>query len=1746
MKHSNLKFCKNHWPKILSIFLFVLLFAAYAKIFAVFTPGETLNPNCAPGVAGCTVSSSGGASIPDQTGNSGKYLTTDGTGNLSWNTGTGSSPWLTNGTSNYYNAGNVGIGTNTPASLLDLKISNIPVMTPTKTFFPSGSFDLATSSYSQNNSYVTGLNDATFSGSYTGANNNIFYVAITSASTPDQINYNDGNGDCSGTVDITGSPQLLCDGISINFGSTTGHTLSDQWIYNITSSHKDDVTFSGTYTGSSNNIMYVNIDGVSPDTFSYLDDNGDCPQVNNTIITPGIPQLVCDGISVTFASDTGHSMSDAWQNNLTGNLAYSNPVFNISDQSGNSYFSVNAIIPDSNFIGINAGVGSTNASNSNFLGNAAGQNSTSAFNSNFLGNTAGQSTFGAFNSNFLGYSAGNSATNAFNSNFLGNNAGSYASEAHDSNFFGDIAGYYATNASYSNFLGNYSGLGATNASNSIFIGQKAGFNDTVDNISNGLSSILLGSFTNTGGFSNSILLGSGTGSSAISNTKANQFMLAPSVTELNLSGIDYTLPSAQASASGQVLTNNGSGILSWTTVSGGGGGGGSSPISIINSSNLFSDSIGAGSGVTTADYSVFLGYDAGASATGAFRSNFLGVSAGQNASGASLSNFIGNSAGNSATSAMYSNFIGANAGNSAINAVHSNFIGSNSGYNATNASNSIFIGKESGMNDTVDNTSNGLSSILLGSFTNTGGFSNSILLGSGMNGSPISNTKANQFMLAPSVTELNLSGIDYTLPSAQASASGQVLTNDGSGVLSWTTPSGGGGGGSSQWTTTGSDIYYNTGKVGIGTITPGYKLHVFVPGQASTNTPVDVMAVEVGSATSGSLDGYGPSILFKDSPGTKVVNMARISSVYEFNGANYAGALSLSTNPDTSNVNALPIERMRITNDGKIGIGLTSPTAFLNIKASTGTTGTAPLKFTSGSLLGTTEAGAVEYDGSHLYFTATNSGTRYQLDQQGGGGLTSDADFNTKGGTNAGLNLVAGAQYNTFLGYGAGKSASVGGTSSAAGNTAIGYQSLYSNTTGSGNTANGIYSLNSNTSGSDNIAIGYSSLVSNLSGTFNSAVGNFTLQGNITGSNSTANGYYSLYLSTGSGNTANGSQSLSGITTGYQNTALGYLSGDYIANGVNQNGTSNNSLYLGYDTRALADGDTNELVIGASTIGKGSNTVTIGNTSNLRTYLTGVNLKAGTNTAGTAPLKFTSGSLLGTTEAGAVEYDGSHLYFTATNGGSRYQLDQQGAGGISLTTTGSSGAATLVGSVLNIPQYTAGTGLSSDGDFNTKGGNSAGLNLVAGTQDNTFLGYWAGKGGPGNTGGANTATGAFSLTTNTTGSYNSIYGINSSGFNTTGSYNTATGANSLAGNPGTGSYNTASGYFSLNVNSSGYNNTAIGSNSLENNSVGYNNTAIGFESGKFISGGATSNTSSTNSLYIGSNTKANVSGDTNEIVIGYNATGNGSNTTTIGTANVLYIGGASVSGKVARFTSSSGYCDISPITTSLACSSDINLKKNIVTLEDNKEFSLQTIPDLSTKTILEKISYITPVVYNWKSEGNSDAKHIGFIAQDLEQVFPDLVSTDSITGLKSVSYASITPYLVKGIQEMNLQIKDLQSLDTTKATSLGSLITGFLSSATNNINLVFFGEVHTKKLCLDDVCITKDELQQILNHKEMTSSIVSAPVESAPAPTPVTAPIPSEAPVTVDTPKVVPSPEVSIVAPVVTDPSPSDTITATP
>jgi len=73
------------------------------------------------GTGQSTASGAINAILPTQTGNNGKFLTTNGT-SANWSPLT-SSQWITTGSDIYYNTGNVGIGTTTPTAKLDVSAS---------------------------------------------------------------------------------------------------------------------------------------------------------------------------------------------------------------------------------------------------------------------------------------------------------------------------------------------------------------------------------------------------------------------------------------------------------------------------------------------------------------------------------------------------------------------------------------------------------------------------------------------------------------------------------------------------------------------------------------------------------------------------------------------------------------------------------------------------------------------------------------------------------------------------------------------------------------------------------------------------------------------------------------------------------------------------------------------------------------------------------------------------------------------------------------------------------------------------------------------------------------------------------------------------------------------------------------------------------------------------------------------------------------------------------------------------------------------------------------------------------------------------------------------------------------------------------------------------------------------------------------------------------------------------------------
>lgn len=59
--------------------------------------------------------------------------------------------------------------------------------------------------------------------------------------------------------------------------------------------------------------------------------------------------------------------------------------------------------------------------------------------------------------------------------------------------------------------------------------------------------------------------------------------------------------------------------------------------------------------------------------------------------------------------------------------------------------------------------------------------------------------------------------------------------------------------------------------------------------------------------------------------------------------------------------------------------------------------------------------------------------------------------------------------------------------------------------------------------------------------------------------------------------------------------------------------------------------------------------------------------------------------------------------------------------------------------------------------------------------------------------------------------------------------------------------------------------------------------------------------------------------------------------------------------------------------------------------------------------------------FEWKKDGK---KQIGFIAQDVEKIFPDTVQT-SADGYKSVQYGNLVAAVVEAIKELSKKFDDL-------------------------------------------------------------------------------------------------------------------------
>jgi hypothetical protein len=117
-----------------------------------------------------------------------------------------------------------------------------------------------------------------------------------------------------------------------------------------------------------------------------------------------------------------------------------------------------------------------------------------------------------------------------------------------------------------------------------------------------------------------------------------------------------------------------------------------------------------------------------------------------------------------------------------------------------------------------------------------------------------------------------------------------------------------------------------------------------------------------------------------------------------------------------------------------------------------------------------------------------------------------------------------------------------------------------------------------------------------------------------------------------------------------------------------------------------------------------------------------------------------------------------------------------------------------------------------------------------------------------------------------------------------------------------------------------------------------------------------------------------------------------------------------------RFTVYNGSTTGTYTTSGWQHSSDERLKTNVTQINN----------------ALDKVMDMEGVYFNWKK--SDENRQVGMIAQEVEKVLPEVVSTDK-EGYYSMSYGAVVPVLIEAIKEQQNTIENLEkSIEDLKAT----------------------------------------------------------------------------------------------------------------
>ena len=293
--------------------------------------------------------------------------------------------------------------------------------------------------------------------------------------------------------------------------------------------------------------------------------------------------------------------------------------------------------------------------------------------------------------------------------------------------------------------------------------------------------------------------------------------------------------------------------------------------------------------------------------------------------------------------------------------------------------------------------------------------------------------------------------------------------------------------------------------------------------------------------------------------------------------------------------------------------------------------------------------------------------------------------------------------------------------------------------------------------------------------------------------------------------------------------------------------------------------------------------------------------------------------------------------------------------------------------ILSLPVNMSNTAVGVEALKNTTGSNNTGVGYFA-LQANT-------------SGSNNTAIGLEALEANTTGTDNTADGYAALGASKKASGNTATGSFSLANS--TGDDNTGDGYRTLGSNMTGKNNTAIGSDALSENETGSNNIAIGYQAAMNVS------ISNGNNIHIG-NTGA--FGDSSTIRIG-----------TSGSQNLFFAAG------VRGVTTGSN--------DAVAVLIDSNGQLGTVSSSARYKEDIRDMGEAS-----QGLMQLRPVTFRYRKAFNDGSKPLqyGLIAEEVGEVYPDLVTRTTDGQVDAVKYQVLDSMLLNELQRQEKVIEELE------------------------------------------------------------------------------------------------------------------------